>query len=213
MGQTLLKNGYIVTMNETEQVYDGGSVLVQDDKILAVGKVDPKLVAPDAEVIELNGRYVLPGFVNTHVHTSQQISRGVGDDVDFITWLHKRMWPYESNMTEEDSYYSTLMCCLELIRSGVTSFAEPGGQFVSGMVRGVAEAGLRAKLAKSVMDCGEGLPKIWQRTTDQELEQQEEDLKRYHNSADGRVQIWFGLRTIFNNTDDLALLVTDHPCC
>ncbi|WP_343249059.1 amidohydrolase [Diplocloster hominis] len=205
MGQTLLKNGYIVTMNETEQVYDGGSVLVQDDKILAAGKVDPKLVAPDAEVIELNGRYVLPGFVNTHVHTSQQISRGVGDDVDFITWLHKRMWPYESNMTEEDSYYSTLMCCLELIRSGVTSFAEPGGQFVSGMVKGVAEAGLRAKLAKSVMDCGEGLPKIWQRTTDQELEQQEEDLKRYHNSADGRVQIWFGLRTIFNNTDDLIV--------
>ena len=47
MGQTLLKNGYIVTMNETEQVYDGGSVLVQDDKILAAGKVDPKLVAPD----------------------------------------------------------------------------------------------------------------------------------------------------------------------
>ena len=205
MGQTLLKNGYIVSMNETEQVYDGGSVLVQDDKILAVGKVDPKLVAPDAEVIELNGRYVLPGFVNTHVHTSQQISRGVGDDVDFITWLHKRMWPYESNMTEEDSYYSTLMCCLELIRSGVTSFAEPGGQFVSGMVKGVAEAGLRAKLAKSVMDCGEGLPKIWQRTADQELEQQEDDLKRYHNSADGRVQIWFGLRTIFNNTDDLII--------
>ncbi|MBU9743583.1 amidohydrolase [Lachnospiraceae bacterium ASD3451] len=205
MGQTLLKNGYIVSMNETEQVYDGGSVLVQDDKILAVGKVDPKLVAPDAEVIELNGRYVLPGFVNTHVHTSQQISRGVGDDVDFITWLHKRMWPYESNMTEEDSYYSTLMCCLELIRSGVTSFAEPGGQFVSGMVKGVTEAGLRAKLAKSVMDCGEGLPKIWQRTTDQELEQQEDDLKRYHNSADGRVQIWFGLRTIFNNTDDLII--------
>ena len=38
MGQTLLKNGYIVSMNETEQVYDGGSVLVQDDKILAVGE-------------------------------------------------------------------------------------------------------------------------------------------------------------------------------
>ena len=101
------------------------------DRIKAVGKIDPKLVAPDAEVIELNGRYVLPGFVNTHVHTSQQISRGVGDDVDFVTWLHKRMWPFESNMTEEDSYMSTLATCLELIRSGVTSFAEPGGQFVS----------------------------------------------------------------------------------
>ncbi len=128
MGQIYLKNGFIVTMNRKELAYDGGDVLVDGDKITAVGKVDPSLVARDAEVIELNGKTVLPGFVNTHVHTSQQISRGVGDDVNFETWLHKRMWPYESNMTEEDSYYSTLMCCLEQIRAGVTSFAEPGGQ-------------------------------------------------------------------------------------
>lgn len=205
MSQILLKNGFIVSMNKTEQVFDGGSVLIKDDKIVAVGKVDPQLVRPDAEIIDLKGKYVLPGFVNTHVHTSQQISRGVGDDVPFVTWLHERMWPFESNMTEDDSYVSTLMCCLELIRSGVTSFAEPGGQFVSGMAKGVSEAGLRAKLAKSVMDCGEGLPPIWQRTADEELEQQVEDYHRFHNTANGRIQVWFGLRTIFNNSDDLIL--------
>lgn len=108
-------------------------------------------------------------------------------------------------MTEEDSYVSTLMTSLELIRSGVTSFAEPGGQFVSGMARGTVESGLRGKLAKSVMDCGEGLPPIWQLTMEQELEQQVVDLEQYHNTADGRVQVWFGLRTIFNNTDELCV--------
>lgn len=205
MGQTLLKDGYIVSMDGNDTVFDGGSVLVEDDRIVAVGKVVPELVARDAEVIELSGKYVLPGLVNTHVHTSQQISRGVGDDVDFITWLHKRMWPFESNMTEEDSYVSTLMCCLEQIRAGVTSFAEPGGQFVSGMARAVGEAGLRAKLAKSVMDMGEGLPAIWQKTADEELEAQLADFERFHNTADGRVQVWFGLRTIFNNSDDLIV--------
>ena len=195
MKQILLKNGYIVTMAEGhETVYDGGSVLIEDDKIKAIGVIDPQMVAPDAEIMDLNGKYVLPGFVNTHVHTSQQISRGVGDDVDFITWLHKRMWPYESNMTDEDSYISTLATCLEMIKTGVTSFAEPGGQFVSGMCRGVAKSGLRAKLAKSVMDCGDGLPKVWQRTMEQELEQQVLDLEKYHNTSDGRVQVWFGDR-------------------
>ncbi len=203
MAQTYLKNGYIVTMDANENVFDGGGVLVEDDRIVAVGRVAEQQVKPDAEVIDLQGKYVLPGLVNTHVHTSQQISRGVGDDVRFVTWLHDRMWPFESNMTEEDSYISTLACCLEQIRAGVTSFAEPGGQFVGGMARGVKEAGLRAKLAKSVMDCGEGLPPVWQRTTQQELDQQVEDLERYHNTADGRVQVWFGLRTIFNNTDEL----------
>lgn len=203
--QIYLKNTTVLTMNQDDQVYGGGSVLIQDDRILAVGEIDPAQLDPAAETFDLNGKYVLPGLVNTHVHTSQQISRGVGDDVDFITWLHERMWPFESSMNEEDSYVSTLMCCLEQIRCGVTSFAEPGGQFVSGMVRAVAQAGLRAKLAKSVMDCGEGLPKIWQRTADEELDQQVADLERYHNTADGRVQIWFGLRTIFNNSDDLII--------
>ncbi len=203
--QIYFKNGYILTMNASNQVYAHGNLLVEDDKVKAVGNVDEQQVRSDAEVIDLQGKYLLPGFVNSHVHTSQQISRGVGDDVDFITWLHKRMWPFESNMTEEDSYVSTLMCCLEQIRAGVTSFAEPGGQFVSGMAKAVTEAGLRAKLAKSVMDCGEGLPEIWQRTTEEELDQQVDDLKKYHNTADGRVQVWFGLRTIFNNTDDLIV--------
>ena len=39
----------------------------------------------------------------------------------------------------------------------------------------------------------------------EELDQQVDDLKKFHNTADGRVQIWFGLRTIFNNTDDLIV--------
>ncbi len=205
MGQIYLKNGFILSMDANDTVYDGGGVLVEDDRIIAVGNVDPASLKSDAEIIELDGKYILPGFVNTHVHTSQQLSRGVGDDVDFITWLHKRMWPFESNMTEEDSYISTLLTCLELIRSGVTSFAEPGGQYVSGMARATKESGLRGKLAKSVMDCGEGLPKKWQLTLEQELEQQIIDLEKYHNTADGRVQVWFGLRTIFNNTDELCI--------
>lgn len=209
MAQTYLKNGYIVTMRPDMRVFDGGGVLVEDDKILSVGEVDEAFVRPDAEVIDLHGQYVLPGFVNTHVHTSQQISRGVGDDVPFITWLHDRMWPFESSMTEEDSYLSTLACCLEQIRCGVTSFAEPGGQFVGGMAKAVSEAGLRAKLAKSVMDCGEGLPEVWIKTADEELARQEEDFERFHDTAGGRVQVWFGLRTIFNNSDDLIVRTKD----
>ena len=54
--QTYFKNGYILTMNDTNQVYANGELLVSDDKIVAVGKsIDPALVHPDAEVIDLNG--------------------------------------------------------------------------------------------------------------------------------------------------------------
>lgn len=205
MSQILLKNGFIVSMNKEEQVFTQGDVLIENDRIKAVGHVEQSLVTPDVEIVDAKGKIVMPGLINTHVHTSQQLGRGLGDDVNLLTWLHERIWPYESSLTEEDSYISTLLCCLEQIRAGVTSFAEPGGQFVSGMAKAVNQIGIRAKLAKSVMDCGEGLPKIWQKTTQEELDKQEEDLRKFHNTADGRVQVWFGLRTIFNNSDDLII--------
>lgn len=63
---------------------------------------------------------MLTGFINTHVHTSQQLARGIADDVDLMTWLHERIWPYEANMTEEDSFISTLLCGIELVHSGVS---------------------------------------------------------------------------------------------
>lgn len=205
MRQILLKNGFIVSMNKKEQVFTQGSVLIEDDRIKAVGDIEKSLITSDAEIIDVKGKIVMPGLINTHVHTSQQLGRGLGDDVNLLTWLHQRIFPYESNLTEEDSYVSTLLCCLEQIRAGVTSFAEPGGQFVSGMAKAVGETGIRAKLAKSVMDCGEGLPVHWQKTTKEELEKQEDDLRKFHNTADGRIQVWFGLRTIFNNSDDLII--------
>jgi 5-methylthioadenosine/S-adenosylhomocysteine deaminase len=75
MGQTYMKNGYIVTMGNPETVYDGGGILIDDDIIAAVGNIPPQKIRQDAKIIDLCGKYVLPGLVNTHVHTSQQISR------------------------------------------------------------------------------------------------------------------------------------------
>ncbi|KAL2632964.1 hypothetical protein R1flu_004443 [Riccia fluitans] len=119
------------------------------------------------EVVNLEGHWILPGLINTHVHTSQQLGRGIADDVDLLTWLDERIWPYESNMSEEDSYISTLLCGIELIHSGVTCFAEAGGQHVSAMAKAVEELGIRACLARSTMDTGEGLPAVCaQETTD-----------------------------------------------
>ena len=51
--------------------------------------------------------------VNTHTHTSQQLARGLADVVDLLTWLIDRICPDESNMTDEDSYISTLLFCVE----------------------------------------------------------------------------------------------------
>jgi 5-methylthioadenosine/S-adenosylhomocysteine deaminase len=207
MDRTLLSNARLITMDDHKRQYERGALLVEDGIIKSIGQSDELRLAagPETECIDLRGRTILPGLINTHVHTSQQLGRGIGDDIDLLTWLHKRIWPYESNLTEEDSYISSLLCGLEQIRSGVTCFAEPGGQFVSGMARAVSELGMRGILAKSTMDMGEGLPEQWKRTTQEELDTQIDNYERWHGKANERIRMWFGLRIIFNNSDELIL--------
>lgn len=55
------------------------------------------------------------------------------------------------------------------------------------------------------MDYGDNLPPVWRRTTQEELDVQEQDLKDWNNTYDGRVKVWFGLRTLFNDSDKLVL--------
>lgn len=203
-------------MDPQLRVFRNGAIVIQDDTIKAIGQSDEILrqfsclLLPPIQIINLHGQFLLPGLINTHVHTSQQLGRGIADDVDLMTWLHHRIWPYESNMTENDSYISTLLCGIELIHSGVTCFAEAGGQHVSGMARAVELLGLRACLTQSIMDTGEGLPAPWAiHTTDHCIQSQKELYKKHHNTVNGRIRIWLGIRQIMNSTDRLLLETRD----
>jgi 5-methylthioadenosine/S-adenosylhomocysteine deaminase len=204
---TLLFNVGVVTMDEQLRQFNHGAILIRDDRIVKIGPSQELLeeAEPEWEKVDLRGRWVLPGLVNSHVHLSQQLGRGLGDDVNLLTWLHERIWPYESNMTEEDSYISSLLTGIEQIRSGVTAFAEPGGQYVNGMGRAVTELGIRGILARSTMDMGEGLPEKWNESTDRALDIQVANIERWNGKADGRIRVWFGLRTVFNNSNDLLV--------
>ncbi|KAL2510366.1 5'-deoxyadenosine deaminase [Forsythia ovata] len=203
----ILHNALIVTMDPQNRVFRSGAVVIKDDTIKAIGQstdMVSQFSSFSPQLIDFEGHFILPGFINTHVHSSQQLARGIADDVDLLTWLHHRIWPYESNMTEDDSYISTLLCGIELIHSGVTCFAEAGGQHVTGMARAVQLLGLRACLVQSIMDAGEGLPASWAKWTAEECIQSQKELyKKHHNTADGRIRVWFGIRQIMNSTDDL----------
>ncbi|XP_016484776.1 uncharacterized protein LOC107805288 [Nicotiana tabacum] len=209
----LLHNAMIVTMDSQSRVYQDGAIAIQNNSIIAVGKsaeILPQFSSLSPQILDLSGQILLPGFINTHVHTSQQLGRGIADDVDLLTWLHKRIWPYESNMTEQDSFISTLLCGIELIHSGVTCFAEAGGQHLSGMASAVEVLGLRACLTESIMDWGEGLPASWAaRTTEECIKLQEDLFMKHHNTADGRIKVWLGIRQIMNSTDRLLAETRD----
>jgi len=66
-GTVVLRGGKVLTMKGTE-IIENADVVVKDNKIIAVGKRDSVQVPTDAQVIDITGKTVMPGFVDTHYH-------------------------------------------------------------------------------------------------------------------------------------------------
>ncbi len=204
MKRTSLKNAPIITMDPDRRVLTNHVLIVEGDSIKEIVPSSKWAPSPEEDVIDLRGRYILPGLINSHVHVVQQLARGLSDDVDILTWLHDRIWPYESNLHPEDSYINTLMTGVEQIRNGVTTMCDAGMHHPEATVRGISELGMRSQLCYSIMDCGDGLPEAWQLTPDQCISIQEAAHQRFNGAAEGRVQWFLGLRTLMNNSDELV---------
>lgn len=140
-------HGVIVTVDEADHYYPDGSMVVEDGLIVEIGNGEE--ITPRGELIDMKGKLVLPGFINTHTHSHASIFKGFGDDMELMDWLHHAMWPTEQHMTGDIAYAATRMSCLEYAQSGITTYADQF--YFSGQVaQAASESGLRCFLAPSV---------------------------------------------------------------
>src|SRR6476659_190529 len=104
-------------MNDRLDVLDG-DVLVRDGLIAAVGAVSDARVD---RVVDAAGGYLLPGFVQTHIHLCQTLFRGSADDMPLLDWLKRRVWPLEAAHTPSTLRTSARLAAAELLLSGTTT--------------------------------------------------------------------------------------------
>jgi 5-methylthioadenosine/S-adenosylhomocysteine deaminase len=205
---------YVVTMNKDREILKKGAVAVHKGKILEVGK-SRDLVKKYTNVnnkIRARDRLVMPGLINAHMHSTQQLARGLADCVFLPTWIHDRLFPWENALSAEEVYLSSMACCIELIRTGTTTFDDPGGYNMHMAVKAVTEAGLRANLKRSVTDIhatGRPLPPKMKEGTRKGLKAGEEFVKKYNGAANGRISAWFSCRTERMSSNDLLAETTE----
>ena len=123
MKKTLLSNASILTMDDDRTLLTSGALLLAGDRIEGIGPRDELLKDQTTGIVDvdLRGRWILPGFINTHLHTAQFLARGVADDVDLLTWLHERIFPFDTPATYllralsvDDIEEAERLGCLEL---------------------------------------------------------------------------------------------------
>lgn len=148
----LLANAAVLTMDEDYSIYEPGAVAIQGDSILAVGpEAELRKRFLPVQVHDCQGQVVMPGLVNAHTHVPMTLLRGLADDLRLDVWLLGYMMPVEREFVSPDFVeLGTRLACLELIRSGVTSFADMY-YFEGSVAKATSDIGLRAVCSQTVM--------------------------------------------------------------
>jgi 5-methylthioadenosine/S-adenosylhomocysteine deaminase len=147
----LLRGGTVVTMNGKYEVFEDGAVAIRGDSIVAVGPTDA--ITRDyraAEEVECADTVIMPGFVNAHTHIPMTLMRGLNDDLRLDVWLGYLMPVEREFVTPEFVKLGSRVACAEMIRSGITSFADMF-YYEEAIAEQVAEIGMRALLGQTIL--------------------------------------------------------------
>jgi cytosine/adenosine deaminase-related metal-dependent hydrolase len=188
----LIEHAVVVSMDEMRRIFLDGSVLVEGRDIVQIGRAaDVRPPRPPDRIIDGRHRLVLPGFVNTHVHLSEHVNRGVmADEIPVDRYMGDWLIPLYSAITPEEEAYSARLACLEMIRTGTTTFCEAGTLFdVAAVAEAVGAIGMRAVLGRWTWDIGGYEGRMGQSTEDA-LQRNDAMIASLAGFADGRIAAW-----------------------
>src|ERR1700685_2852961 len=149
----LITGGTVITLDAQRRVLDAGAIAVRADSIVAVGpRAELESKYAPAKVIDAHGALVMPGLINGHTHAAMSLFRGVADDLSLDEWLRGYIFPAEGrNVTEAFAAWGTRLAILEMLRGGVTTYADMY-YFEDAVARVTKEAGMRGVLGETIID-------------------------------------------------------------
>ena len=193
----LIKNGFLLTMQgEGVGSIVDGAIAIEGQDIVAVGKTDDleKEYNNAEHVIDAQGKAVLPGFVDGHIHTGLSLARGLAQDVPEIEWMLKTMAPFTAYYTPEHSIIGSKVGVLEAMKSGTTTFGEIGGNMGPVADKVFIPSGVRANLANTINQIGpESRPDpkkpyiFFEDIGEKKFKEGVELIEKYDGAGDGRI--------------------------
>jgi 5-methylthioadenosine/S-adenosylhomocysteine deaminase len=198
-------------MNDAFDVVEG-DVVVRDGRIAAIGASD---ATHADQVIDARGAYLLPGFIQTHIHLCQTLFRGYADDLALLDWLKTRVWPMEAAHTPRSLAAAARQAADELLRSGTTTvLTMETVHDTDAVFEALEPMGLRAVIGKCMMDADSAVPSRLMEQTSRSIDEAIAIAKRWHGRANGRLRAAFAPRFAVSCSRELleavATLAVEH---
>src|SRR5215475_4121825 len=197
-------------MDPSRRIIRDAAIAVDGGKIIAVGK-SAEIERQYSAKQTIDGRRTVatPGFVDCHLHSSFQLSRGLADEANAQSFLFERMYPYEAALDRDDVRISATLAATELLRHGVTCFIDPGNYHPDASVEGVMATGIRMIASRSSFDLTKSvlgiLPERMIETTAIAMERAAAVLERYARSENPRLGASASFRGLNNASDELII--------
>lgn len=171
-----IKNG-LVLAHAALDARPKSSLAIKNGLILDIGPTESLSQQYEAPIeIDAQNCLVMPGLVNTHTHIPMSCYRGLADDLPLMEWLHKSIFPAEAKTTRDQVYWSSLLSCAEMIRSGTTAFCDMY-LFEEEVAKATDKAGLRALLGEGLF----GFPSTSYGPIDQGIAWTKRLIEEYRN--------------------------------
>lgn len=194
MTRVLIKNGYVVTVNENRDVFAGGAVAVADGRVQFVKSSASSFNERDFdEVIDAEGCLVMPGLVNLHQHHWYCLFKGMADGLLLEDWITDLVFPLVSKLSPDAMRVASYQCGMEMLATGTTcsfnhSVTVSTPETVKAIVEPQAELGIRQIFGKELR-CRNPRFTAHPLTLDESLASVKEEVQRWNGKHDGLVRM------------------------
>ena len=196
-------------LTEDYSIQEEVSIVLAGGKIIEIGNYDDIIEKyQPMTVIQGKGKLAMPGFVDGHTHISQQLLRGKLSDEYPVLYLRFNL-PYENKLSKDDMRVCTELSCLEMIKSGITTFADAGADYLYQTAQIIEKSGMRAAITRPSSDQGAHLPSGRIHSIDTILKENEELYRSINGMGEGRIKFWFQFRSIASCSDKLIISIAD----
>src|ERR1051325_7014226 len=201
---------WLITVDPQRRIIRDAAIAVEAGKIVAVGKsADIARSYTGRKAIDGRNTVATPGFIDCHLHSSFQLSRGLADEANAQSFLFDRMYPYEAALDGDDVRVSATLAATELLKHGVTCFIDPGNYPPEASVEGVMATGIRMVVSRSSFDLTKSvmgiLPERLIENTATALERAEAVLSKYGKTGNPRLTASASFRGLNNPSDELII--------